>query len=322
MRKWARAAAWLALLGGGGVAAISPARAETIVIATGSTTGVYFQLGRALCRLVSQHPDGLTCRPRESAGSMANLEDVSSGAVEFGIAQSDVQYHAVKGTGPFEFIDIPYDNLRAVFSVHGEPFTVVARRDSGISRLTDLPGRRVNIGNPGSGQRATMQIVMRALGWRKSDFLLAEELPADQQSLALCHGRVEAMVYTVGHPNLSIGKTAALCDAVLVEVSGDPVDALVREHPYYSHVTIPGGTYAGTPHDTRTFGVRATLVTSSEVPAATVRALVGAVFDHFERFRRMHPAFGALERGAMTSEGLAAPLHEGAVAYYREHGLM
>lgn len=299
-----------------------PGQAQDIIIGTGSTSGVYYPAGRAICRLVERHAEGLTCKAVPTAGSLANLTNVAGGAIEIGLAQSDWQYHAVSGTGPVAFVDTGFDNLRALFSLHGEPFTVVARRDAGIRRLDDLEGKRVNIGNPGSGQRATMEVVMAAKGWTKDDFLLAEELPAAQQSLALCHGRVQAMVYTVGHPNPSVGQTVGLCDAVLVETADAAIDKLVAEHPYYAYTLVPGGMYEGNAEDVKTFGVVATVVSSAEVDEDLIYAVVKAVFDNLADLRRMHPAFGLLDAGNMVRDGLSAPLHEGAERYFREKGLL
>ena len=199
---------------------------------------------------------------------------------------------------------------------------MVARRDSGVNRFDDLKGKRVNIGNPGSGQRATMELVMGAKGWTKADFQLVEELPASQQSLALCHDRVQAMVYTVGHPNASVGQAAGLCDAVIVDVSGAAIDRLVSENAYYAYATIPGGMYSGNPNSVATFGVLATVVTSAEMDADLIYSVVKAVFDNLPRLRKLHPAFGGLQPSNMIQDGLSAPFHEGAVRYFKEAGLM
>ncbi|MEO3429131.1 TAXI family TRAP transporter solute-binding subunit [Pelagibius sp. CAU 1746] len=304
-------------------AASPPARAAepSVTIGTGSRAGVYFQVGRALCRLLAQGSQDAVpaCSALPTAGSIANLRDLRAGKLDFAVVQSDWQYHALNGTGGFS-ADKPDSGLRALFSVHGEPFTLVARRDAEIARLQDLAGKRVNIGNPGSGQRGTMEIVMLAMGWEKSTFTLAEELPASQQSLALCHDRVQAMIYIVGHPNDSVEQAVRLCDAVLVEVSGRPIDILVAKYPFYSRMEIPGGLYAGNPRDVQTFGVRATLVTSARIDADTVYALTKTVFENFSAFRAMHPAFQHLMPERMITDGLSAPLHEGALRYYRERG--
>ncbi len=298
-----------------------PVQAEEIFMGTGSRAGVYFQVGRATCRLVNKGTTshGLTCAAPPTAGSIANLEAIRNSELQLGVVQSDWQYHASKGSGRFQEAG-PDEDLRALFSVHGEPFTVVARRDAHIKTFDDLKGKRVNIGNPGSGQRGTMEVVMTAKGWDKSVFSLANELPASQQSLALCHDRVQAMVYTVGHPNSSVGQAAGLCDAIMVEVKDATIDKLVEENPFYAYTEIPGGIYGGNPEPVTTFGVKATVVSSAKVDAEVIYNIVKAVFDNLDNFKKLHPAFSGLQPEQMIHDGLSAPLHEGALRYYQEKG--
>ncbi|HSA79297.1 MAG TPA: TAXI family TRAP transporter solute-binding subunit [Geminicoccaceae bacterium] len=300
-----------------------PAAAAEIVIGTGGETGVYWPVGRTICRLVNEGTasHGVSCEAIPTEGSVANLQALRAGALQLAVVQSDWQYHAVQGTSVFAAAG-PDPELRGLFSVHGEPFTVVARRDAGFAKLDDLKGGRVNLGNPGSGQRATMEVVMAAKGWSEDDFLLAEALPASQQSLALCHGRIQAMVYTVGHPNASIGQAAGLCDAVILEVKDAAIDKLVAENPFYAYTEVPGGVYPGNPDPVTTFGVKATVVSSATVEAEVIHAVVAAVFDNLDRFKLAHPAFGALDPGTMVTDALSAPLHPGAEKYYEEAGLM
>ena len=313
------AASRLSSLGGSLLVALAlslPAQAgkNQIVIGTASTTGVYHITGQAFCRLI----DG-PCHARPSEGSVANLHNVRNGEVPIALAQSDQQYYAVEGREGFANTG-PDDSLRALFSVHSEPFTLVVRREAGIQGFDDLEQRAVNIGNPGSGQRATMLQLMAARGWTLDDFALVNELPADQQSPELCHGNIDAMVYTVGHPDLSIRQAVDLCNAALVGVEGDFVEALVSEAPYYSLAEIPAGLYYPEQPEVRTFGVRATVVASEATDPDQVYTLVAAVFDNFERFTAFHPAYSVLEPERMIKEGLSAPLHEGALRYYREQG--
>ena len=297
-------------------------QAADILIGTASKSGVYFQVGRALCRLMERGSEGLSCEAMETAGSVSNLQNVQVGALELGLVQSDIQFHGVNRSGPFRFVDAPHDNVRALFSLYTEPFTLVARRDSGIRTLDDLKGRRVNIGNPGSGQRATMEVVMEAKGWDKEDFQLVTELPATQQSLALCHNRVQAMVYTVGHPNPSVARAVKLCRAVIAEVSGSEIEKLVSDTPYYSLAHIPGGLYEGVDEPVRTFGVLATVVSSVDVDEELVYLVVKTLFENMDRFRNMHRVFQSLDPRGMIRNGLSAPLHKGAERYYREKGWM
>jgi hypothetical protein len=297
--------------------------AAEVTIGTGSRAGVYYQVGRGICRLINAGtPDhGITCRTASTPGSIFNLQNLRTGKLQLGVAQSDWQYHAFNGTSAFE-ADGPDSELRALFSVHGEPFTLVARADAGIKAFDDLKGKRVNIGNPGSGQRATMEVVMAEKGWDKRVFALANELPASQQSLALCHDRVQAMVYTVGHPNPSVEQAARLCQARIIEVKDADIDRLVETNPYYTYTQVPGGIYMGNPEPVTTFGVVATVVASAKMDADTAYAIVGAVFDNLEEFKKLHPAFSTLDAKSMARDGLSAPLHEGALRYYKEKGLL
>ena len=294
---------------------------EFITIGTGGVTGVYYPTGGAICRLVNKgrKDHGIRCSVESTGGSIYNIKTIRAEELEFGVAQSDWQYHAYNGTSRFED-DGAFEGLRAVFSVHPEPFTVVARADSGITSFDDLKGKRVNIGNPGSGQRGTMEVLMDAKGWTTDDFALATELKAAEQSAALCDNQIDAMVYTVGHPSGSIQEATTACDSVLVEVSGDAVEGLVNDNPYYRTATIPGGMYRGNDADTQTFGVGATFVTSDAVSEDAVYTVVKSVFENFDDFRGLHPAFANLDPQAMATAGLSAPLHAGAAKYYKEQG--
>ena len=296
---------------------------EFITIGTGGVTGVYYPTGGAICRLVNKgrKEHGIRCSVESTGGSVYNINTIREGELEFGVAQSDWQYHAYNGSSKFEEQGA-FEGLRAVFSVHPEPFTVVARADSGISSFDDLKGKRVNIGNPGSGQRGTMEVLLGALGWSTSDFALATELKAAEQSAALCDNQIDAMVYTVGHPSGSIQEATTACDSVLVNVTGDAVDGLIEDNSFYRTATIPGGMYRGSDGDTTTFGVGATFVTSADVSEEAVYAVVSSVFDNIEDFKKLHPAFANLDPKAMASAGLSAPLHPGAEKYYKEKGLI
>lgn len=300
----------------------SPAMAQEekfITIGTGGQTGVYYVVGQSVCRLVNRLEDAnIKCNAPSTGGSVANVNGIKSGELDMGVVQSDVQYQAYNGTGNFE--GDAYDELRAVFRVHGEPLTMLARADAGIEGLDDLEGKRVNIGNPGSGQRNTMEVVMDAKGWTMDTFSLASQLDAAEQAAALADNNIDAMVYVVGHPNGSLQEATTTVDSRLVPLEGPVIDQIVEEHPYYSTSVIPGGIYKGNPDDVPTFGVAATFVTDSNTDDEVVYQTVKAIFDNFDRFKRLHPAFENLDPQDMVSSGLSAPLHEGAARYYREQG--
>ena len=264
-----------------GSAPVQAADQTFVTIGTGGVTGVYYPTGGAIARLVNKgrKEHGIRCSVESTGGSVYNLNTIAAGELDMGVAQSDWQYHAYNGTSKFEKQG-PNKDLRAVFSVHPEPFTVVARADSGIKNFMDLKGKRVNIGNPGSGQRGTMEVVLDTLGWTKADFKLASELKPAEQSKALCDNKVDAIVYTVGHPNGSIKEAATSCDSVVVTVDGPAIEKLVAEKDYYRTAVIPGGMYRGTDADTKTFGVGATFVSSAKVPENVIYNVVKAVFEN------------------------------------------
>lgn len=304
---------------------VSAVQAEQrfVTIGTGGVTGVYYPTGGAIARLVNKgkKEHGIRASVESTGGSVYNLNAIAGGELDMGVAQSDWQYHAYHGTSKFEK-NGPNKDLRAVFSVHPEPFTVVARADSGIKNFADLKGKRVNIGNPGSGQRGTMDVVMKALGWTTADFKLASELKPAEQSKALCDNKVDAIIYTVGHPNGSIKEATTSCDSVLVNVTGPEIEALIADNDYYRIATIPGGMYRGSDADTTTFGVGATFVSTSKVPEDVIYVVVKAVFENFDDFKKLHPAFANLKKEEMIKDGLSAPLHDGAAKYYKEAGLL
>ncbi|HET7410257.1 MAG TPA: TAXI family TRAP transporter solute-binding subunit, partial [Paracoccaceae bacterium] len=314
MRKLGLIAAAAAFAAG---ASTASAQEQFVTIGTGGQTGVYYVVGQSICKLVNRETD-LKCTAPSTGGSVANINAIISGDQQMAVAQSDMQYNAYHGNEPWEAD--PHEELRAVFSVHPEPITVLARADSGIETFEDLKGMRVNVGNPGSGQRATMEVIMDAIGWDMSDFALASELKPAEQAAALCDNKVDAIVYTVGHPNGSIQEATTTCDSNLIPVTGPEIDKLVEENAFYSKATIPGGMYQGNPDPTETFGVLATFVSSADVPEDVVYQVVKAVFDNFDRFKGLHPAFEVLEPEAMVTNGLSAPLHPGAEKYFREKG--
>jgi TRAP transporter TAXI family solute receptor len=255
-----------------------------------------------------------------TGGSVYNINTIKAGELEFGVAQSDWQHHAYNGTS--KFADNPFPGIRAMFSVHPEPFTLLVRGDSGISSFEGLKGMRVNVGNPGSGQRATMEVVMDAFGMKMGDFGLATEYKGSEMAKQICDNNIDAMIYTIGHPAAAIKEATTTCDVKLVSVTGAPIDKLVADNPFYRVATIPGGMYSGNADVTTTFGVGATFVTSTNVSDDVAYIVAKSVMSNLDDFRKLHPAFANLDANQMINDGLSAPHHPGAVKAYKELGLM
>ena len=305
------------------------AQQKFIAIGTGGPTGVYFVVGNAICRMVHKEAaegrdegrkHGIRCAAPSTGGSIYNINAIRQGELDFGVAQSDWQYHAFNGTS--RFADNPFPEIRAVFSVHPEPFQILAAKDSGIQSWDDMKGKRVNIGNPGSGQRGTFEVLMQAHGIDESWFGQTTELTSTEQSGALCDGNIDAYGYTVGVPNSGVAQAADGCGAYIVDLQTDAVKKLVDENPFYAFSTIPEGTYSTTTQDVTTFGVMATFVTSADTPEDVVYEVTRAVFENLDDFRQLHPAFANLSAEDMITKGISADFHPGAMKYFKEKGLM
>ncbi|NQV83999.1 MAG: TAXI family TRAP transporter solute-binding subunit [Rhodospirillales bacterium] len=309
--------------------AAGKANKRFISIGTGGPTGVYFVAGQSICRLVHKaaaegrktgRKHGIRCSAPSTNGSTYNLDRIKEGELDFGIVQSDWQFHAYNGSSKFK--GNAYKGLRAVFSVHPEPYQIIVGKGSDIKSWADLKGKRFNIGNPGSGQRGTTEILMAKYGTKISDFKIATELTSTEQSKALCDGKIDAYAYTVGIPNAGVSMATDGCSAKIINLTTSVEEGLVKAKPYYAFTTIPKGTYKTTDADVTTFGVVATFVTGANVPVEVVYEVVRSVFENLDDFRSLHPAFKNLDPELMIKNGLSAPLHRGAIKYYKEKGWM
>ena len=280
--------------------------AEFFTIGTGGPTGVYFQTGNAICKMLhksaisAEHgrkkgtAKAYRCTAPSTGGSNYNIGQIKAGEFQFGVAQSDWQYHAVNGSSKWE--GKKFGDLRAVFSVHNEPFQIWARKKAKIKNFAGLEGKVVNIGNPGSGQRGTMEELMKAMGVNNGFFKSTTELTSSEQVKALCDGKIDAFGYSVGFPNGAM-EQAATCAAKAspINLTGSEVQGLISGADYYAKAVIPKGTYTNQKKDATTFGVKATVVTSASVSDELVYLVTKAVMEKFDDFKKRHPAFGFLE---------------------------
>jgi hypothetical protein len=307
----------------GGAPTTAQAKTTFITIGTGGITGVYYPTGGAIAKIVNKKKKeyGIRCTVESTGGSVFNVNAIMAGDLEFGVVQSDRQFQAINGSPDSEWTGKPQKDLRAVFSIHPESITLVAAVDADIKDITDLKGKRVNIGNPGSGQRQNSIDALTAVGIDYEKDLNAEGIKASESAGLLQDGRIDAFFYTVGHPNGSIKEaTSGKRKVRFASIVG--VDKLLEKYPYYAKAFIPVELYPGAVNekDVQTFGVKATFVTSAKVPDNVVYAITKEVFDNFEDFKKLHPAYQVLTKEGML-EGLSAPIHPGAMKYYKEAGL-
>lgn len=303
--------------------AASFASTEFITIGTGGVTGVYYPAGGAICRLINKDrkEHGIRCSVESTGASVYNVNSIRSGELNFGIAQSDVVYHAYRGEAEFKKAGAD-KNLRTVFALYPEVFTIVARADKNIKEFDDLKGKRVNIGNPGSGQRSTLEAILAEQGKSTAIYSLRAELKASEMASALCDNKIDAMIYFVGHPSGAIKEATTTCESRLVNVRGKAIEQIIKKKPFYQKAEIAAGLYRNNPSATQSFGAITLLTTSSKTSDKAVYTLVKAVFENFDSFKKLHPAFNNLKKSDMVKASANAPLHPGAIKYFKEVKLL
>ncbi|WP_419777143.1 TAXI family TRAP transporter solute-binding subunit [Malaciobacter marinus] len=295
--------------------------AEFITIGTGGVTGTYYPTGGAICRLVNQYKKEtkIRCSVESTGGSVYNVNTIKNGELDFGIVQSDVVYQASKGTGRYQGDAVK--KLKSVMAIYPELLTLVSRKDANINSLADVKGKRINLGNPGSGNEATALNLFKISGIKKSDLAFAGALKASEMPDALRDNKIDGYFYMVGHPTANIKDASNSVDVKIVPLEGNNVDKLIKENPYFAKADVPGGIYKGNPDGTPTFGVKAVLVTSDDVSEKAVYTVVKAILENFEKFKKLHPAYANITKKSLL-DGLSAPLHEGAKKYFKEAGIL
>jgi len=301
------------------LAAESIASTRYVSIGTGAITGVYYPAGGAICRLLNRgrKAHGIRCSVESTGGSVSNLNAIRNGVIDFGIVQSDWQYNAYNGTGFFAD-QKPFKELRSVFSLYTETFTLAVSEKSGIKKLDDILNKRINFGPQGSGMYATMEVLMSVKGWNKQSFANITYLQPSEQPKALCDDKIDVMIYASGNPNGVLQEATQTCKVRIIPIDRETIDKLVQVNSFYVKAIVPGGMYAGNPNNIDTFGVKATIVTSEKNNSEVVYNLTKAVFENFDNFKTLHPVFSNLKKEDMIKEGNSAPIHAGTVRYFKE----
>ena len=292
-----------------------------LTIGTGDLTGVYYPSGGAIAKMVNlkRSQYHIKATVESTNGSVFNVNAMMAGELEVAVVQSDCGYQAWNGLADWKKKG-KQTKLRSIFSLHPETVTLIAAVDSNINSCSQLKGKRIAVGNPGSG---TLQNSIDALSTCNLtiDNIKAEGLKASEGAKMLQDGRIDAFFYTVGHPNDSIIESAAGRRKVKF-IPFVNVEELLSTRPYYAKANIPIKLYPGISNtaDVPTFGVKATILTSSDVSEEAIYALTKEVFDNLEQFKNLHPALAILTKKQML-EGLTAPFHKGALKYLKEVGL-
>lgn len=293
-----------------------------LAIATGGVTGIYYQLGAALCRLLRDHPPAMPidCSTEGSAGSASNVQLVASGQAALGLVQGDTLHDAVTGSGIFA--GAPLDGrLRVLFSPVVETFLVLTTAANWVPQIAELKGRSINIGPPASGTEVTFRQIMGARGWSPTDFLELSSIRSSLQAQALCANRVDAVAFVAANPVPVMQEATFACSARLVPLDQDFARQMIERYPYYVPAVVPGGVYPNNPDPTPTIGVRGIVIAGADLPDEIAYAVTRTLFTRLPEFRTLHLAFAKADGAEMLDQCLFAEVHPGAARYYREAGL-
>jgi TRAP transporter TAXI family solute receptor len=299
------------------------AEKETLLLGSGGIAGHYYFAGGAIASFINRTDSeaGIRCAVVPSVrASGENVAGLIAGTLDLGLVQSDVQYNAYEGKGTYKGSE-GAKKLRALFSLYSEAFTVVTRTDTEIETFQDLKGRKVSIGSPGASYRIISNLLMDEYGWTDDSIAHVDGLSPDAAAEALFDGKVDGFVYVIGHPWAVLTNAAAGRAFRVIPVEGREVESLMDKHPFYRPAVIPGKIYPGVESAVKTFGPKATLMTTSEMPDETAYLIVKAIFENCEDFKKTNSVFMNLDKEEMLG-GNSAPLHPGAVRYYKEAGLM
>ncbi len=300
------------------------AKTTVFTIGTGEYMGRYYPTGGAIAEIINkkQKEYGFRCTAKPTLGSVFNINKIMNGDIEFGIVQSDRQYQAFNGLAEWKNKGSQKD-LRAMFSLYTESVILVASVDSGAKTIKNLKGKRVDIGKIGSGGRQNAIDALNAAGidWKADIKVIEVGKNYDAQSM-LMRGDLDAFFHTVGHPSTVIKfATAGAKRALFIPIVG--IESLLSKHPYYVKSFIPITLYPGAVNEenVKTFGIKATFVCSAKIPDNVVYAITKEVFENLGSLKSFHPTLKMLTKESMVKDGLTAPIHPGALRYYKEAGL-
>ncbi len=321
--RFFRSSRRVSLIGAFLIVALFPlsAGAFDILLGTGEDGTFSHFAGRMLCRVINSQSKDIKCKPVPAPDAMHNLTNLRGGSLDISLVDSRMLHDAMNKKGYFEFLDIRYENLRTLVPIYDDPITLVARGDADIASVGDLKGKRINAGAPRSPQHLAVETIMKAKNWTEDDFRLFGELPASQSqdTMAFCHGEVQAMLHIGVHPNSSVKQLIKLCKADLVDMNDADIQKLVDGHPAFKTMTIAAGVYPSRPESVATFGTTAMLVASEDLDEETVYTILDAIYTHRKSMMRAHPALSAFTTEAARKSDVAIQPHPGAAKYFSEH---
>lgn len=287
-----------------------------MMFGTGGTSGTYYAYGGVLAQYMTNYSDGKVTAV-SSGGSKVNIQSIQDGDFQLGFTQSDVMAYAWDGTKSFEE-DGPTHDFRVLGALYDETVQLITM-DPDITSVADLAGKRVSIGEAGSGVYFNALDVLDAAGLTTDD-IKPQYQSFDDSKEALKDGMIDAAFIVAGPPTSAITELATTNDVYFIPIDGELRDKILEEHPYYTAKDIEAGTYPGQDEDVGTITVKATIIVSTDLSDDLVYQMTAAIFDHIDDITAENAKGSELSLENATS-GMACPFHAGAAKYYEEHGI-
>lgn len=295
----------------------SSGESVSLTLGTGGTTGTYYAVGGTMSTVLNELMPNVKLSVASTGASKANIIDVDGGISQLATVQNDVMYYAYNGTDLF-LDEGAMTGFAAVAGIYDETCQIIAA--PGITSVEDLRGKRVNVGDAGSGVEFNATQILAAYGIDINEDITKSNGSFGDAADAIKDDRIDAAFVTAGAPTTAVVDLAVSNDIVLVPIDGSYADSLIAEFPFYTKSSIPAGTYNGVDVDTETLSVRATLIASPEVSEDAIYELTKAMFDNQDALASSHAKFLELDIEKATA-GISTPFHAGAVKYYDEVGI-
>lgn len=287
-------------------------KSKDLVVLTGGEQGTYYPLGGALAEIITDEVKAMTATAVTSGASVVNINDVQDGNGELALVQNDIAYYAVNGLHMFEE---KVDGIKGIATLYPEVIQIVTSADSGIKTVDDLKGKRVAVGDQGSGAEANAKQILQIHGITYDD-IQAEYMAFGDAANGIQDGNIDAAFITAGTPTGAIEALKAAKEIALVTISEENIEKLTEEYPYYTRFEIGSDVY-NTADGAVTVAVQAMLIVSDDMSDDEVYDITKAMFEHRDVFENTH------QRGKDITlqtalDGMSIDLHPGAKKYYDE----
>ncbi len=308
---------FVSILAASAILASAPVFAQQqLSVATGGTGGVYYPMGGGLAEVINNHIEGYSATAEVTGASVENMGLIARGDADLAIALADTVYQAQTGTGRFD--GQPLEMVVGIASLYANMIQIVTLADSGIETLSDLKGKRVSVGAPGSGTEVNAAAVLSAAGMSYED-IDEQRLNFNETADALGNGDIDAGFWSVGAPTSSILNLATTNSIKMVTLSDEQIAATQAAEPLFAKTTLAGGIYTGVDADVTVLGVPNVLVASSEMSDDLAYTITKAMFENIADMQAIHPAANQTTV-EFTLAATPIPLHPGAIRYYEEIG--